>query len=69
MAKKTAKAKAAMANRGTFDSKHTDHGKPIHYKVAAAVEPFTFASAAASKVWAIRWLIACRQHTRCAIVS
>ena len=45
------KAKAAMANRGTFDSKHTDHAKPIHYKVAAAVEPFTFASAAASKVW------------------
>jgi len=52
MAKKTAKAKAAMANRGTFDSKHTDHAKPINYKVAAAVEPFTFASAAASKVWA-----------------
>ncbi len=51
MAKKTDKAKAAMANRGTFDSKHTDHAKPIHYKVAAAVEPFTFASAAASKVW------------------
>ena len=51
MAKKTAKAKAAMANRGTFESKHTDHAKPISYKVAAAVEPFTFASAAASKVW------------------
>ena len=51
MAKKTAKAKAAMANRGTFENKHTDHAKPIHYKVAAAVEPFTFASAAASKVW------------------
>ena len=48
MAKKTAKA---MANRGTFESKHTDHDKPIHYKVAAAVEPFAFASAAASKVW------------------
>ena len=51
MAKKTAKAKAAMANRGTFESKHTDHAKPISYKVAAAVEPFSFASAAASKVW------------------
>ena len=37
MAKKSAKA---MANRGTFESKHTDHDKPIHYKVAAAVEPF-----------------------------
>ena len=51
MAKKTAKAKTAMASRGTFESKHTDHAKPISYKVAAAVEPFTFASAAASKVW------------------
>ena len=48
---KSDKAKAAMANRGTFDSKHTDYGKPIHYKVAAAVEPFSFASAAAAKVW------------------
>ena len=45
------KAKAAMANRGTFESKHTNYGKPIHYKVAAAVEPFSFASAAAAKVW------------------
>jgi hypothetical protein len=48
---KSDKAKAAMANRGTFESKHTDYDKPIHYKVAAAVEPFTFASAAAAKVW------------------
>lgn len=48
---KSDKAKAAMANRGTFDSKHTNYGKPIHYKVAAAVEPFSFASAAAAKVW------------------
>ena len=48
---KSDKAKAAMAQRGTFDSKHTDYGKPIHYKVAAAVEPFSFASAAAAKVW------------------
>jgi hypothetical protein len=48
---KSDKAKAAMANRGTFDSKHTDYDKPIHYKVAAAVEPFTFASAAAAKLW------------------
>ena len=45
------KSKKAMANRGTFENKHTDHDKPIHYKVAAAVEPFSFASAAASKVW------------------
>ena len=48
---KSDKAKAAMANRGTFESKHTNYGKPIHYKVAAAVEPFSFASAAAAKVW------------------
>jgi len=48
---KSGKAKEAMANRGTFDSKHTNYGKPIHYKVAAAVEPFSFASAAAAKVW------------------
>ena len=48
---KSDKAKEAMANRGTFDSKHTNYGKPIHYKVAAAVEPFSFASAAAAKVW------------------
>ena len=48
MAKKVAKARA---DRGKFDSKHTDHAKPINRKVAAAVEPFTFASAAASKVW------------------
>lgn len=48
---KSDKAKEAMANRGTFDSKHTDYGKPIHYKVAAAVEPFSFASAAAARVW------------------
>ena len=48
---KSDKAKEAMTNRGTFESKHTDYGKPIHYKVAAAVEPFSFASAAAAKVW------------------
>jgi len=48
---KSAAAKSAMANRGKFESKHTDYPDPIHYKVAAAVEPFTFASAAASKVW------------------
>ena len=48
---KSDKAKEAMANRGTFESKHTNYGKPIHYKVAAAVEPFSFASAAAAKVW------------------
>ena len=48
---KSAAAKTAMANRGKFESKHTDYPDPIHYKVAAAVEPFTFASAAASKVW------------------
>ena len=48
---KSDKAKAAMANRGTFESKHTNYGKPIHYKAAAAVEPFSFASAAAAKVW------------------
>jgi len=45
------KSKKAMADRGKFDSKHTNFPEPIHYKVAAAVEPFSFASAAASKVW------------------
>ena len=48
---KSAAAKAAMANRGKFEVKNTDYGKPIHYKAAAAVEPFSFASAAASQVW------------------
>jgi hypothetical protein len=27
---KSDKAKEALANRGTFDSKHTNYGKPIH---------------------------------------
>ena len=48
---KSASAKAAMANRGKFDSKNTDYGKPIHYKVAAAVVPFSAASAKAAMVW------------------
>lgn len=48
---KSAAAKRAMANRGKFESKYTDYPDPIHYKVVAAVEPYTFASSAAAKVW------------------
>ena len=39
MMKKKAKAKAAMANRGTFESKHTNFDKPISTLVARAVAP------------------------------
>jgi len=49
---KSAAAKAAMANRGKFESKHTDYPNPIHYKVAAAVTPFSVAAARAAAVWA-----------------
>ena len=48
---KSAAAKVAMANRGKFDSKYTDYGKPVHYKVAAAVAPLSAATASAAMVW------------------
>jgi len=52
MVKKKAKAKAAMANRGTFESKHTNFDKPISALVARAVAPYSAASARCTKVWA-----------------
>ena len=54
MAKNTTKsvaAKKAMANRGTFESKNTNYHDPIHYKVVAAVAPYSVASAKAATVW------------------
>ena len=49
---KSAAAKRAMADRGKFETSHTDYKKPIHFKVAAAVAPFSVASARAASVWA-----------------
>ena len=48
---KSAAAKKAMANRGTFESKHTNYPDPIHYKVVAAVAPYSVASAKAATIW------------------